>query len=61
MNFLAEKCYAQPNEFIPERWFSRSELIKSKNAFASFSLGESQLFFPRLPLPLGNRHQKLPF
>lgn len=37
---LAEKCYVQPNDFIPERWYSRPELIKSKNAYAPFSLGK---------------------
>ncbi|MCJ1464976.1 hypothetical protein MMC07_003591 [Pseudocyphellaria aurata] len=35
----SEACYVQPNDFIPERWYSRPELIKSKNAYAPFSLG----------------------
>lgn len=38
--FLAEECYVYPNEFIPERWYSRPELVKNKNAFAPFSLGK---------------------
>ena len=36
---LAEENYVRPNEYIPERWFSQPELIKSKNAFFPFSLG----------------------
>ncbi|KAL4907119.1 hypothetical protein BDW74DRAFT_121165 [Aspergillus multicolor] len=35
----SELAYAQPTEFIPERWYSRPELIRHKGAFAPFSLG----------------------
>ncbi|CAG8952495.1 hypothetical protein HYFRA_00001242 [Hymenoscyphus fraxineus] len=34
-----ESCYEKPTEFIPERWSSKPEMIRNKNAFASFSLG----------------------
>ncbi|KAL9608912.1 MAG: hypothetical protein Q9167_006281 [Letrouitia subvulpina] len=34
-----ESCFTHANEFIPERWFSKPELIKNKNAFAPFALG----------------------
>ncbi|KAF2745906.1 putative P450 monooxygenase [Sporormia fimetaria CBS 119925] len=34
-----ERNYAQADEFIPQRWYSRPELIKNKDAFAPFSLG----------------------
>lgn len=37
---VAEKCYVRPNDFIPERWSSSPELIRSKNAYAPFSLGK---------------------
>ncbi|KAJ2988814.1 hypothetical protein NUW58_g3778 [Xylaria curta] len=37
--FAVESCWAQPNEFIPERWYSRPELILDKRAFAPFSTG----------------------
>lgn len=30
----------RPNDFVPERWYSEPELIKSKNAYAPFSLGK---------------------
>ena len=36
----AEECFARPNEFIPERWYSQPELIKVRSAFAPFSLGK---------------------
>ncbi|BCS18635.1 cytochrome P450 [Aspergillus puulaauensis] len=35
----SELAYAQPDEFIPERWYSRPELVRHKSAFAPFSLG----------------------
>ncbi|KAI9037120.1 cytochrome P450 [Aspergillus affinis] len=35
----AELSYAKPFEFIPERWYSRPELIRNKSAFIPFSIG----------------------
>ncbi|KAI1869841.1 uncharacterized protein JN550_005431 [Neoarthrinium moseri] len=32
-------AFVDPNEFIPERWYSRPELIIDKRAFAPFSVG----------------------
>lgn len=32
-------CFVQPEEFIPERWYSRPELIKDLSGFAPFSIG----------------------
>lgn len=43
---VAEKCYVRPNDFIPERWYSQPELIKSKNAYAPFSLGKHYSLLP---------------
>ncbi|KAI2642491.1 cytochrome P450 monooxygenase-like protein [Xylaria nigripes] len=34
-----ESAFVQPNDFIPERWYSRPELILNKQAFAPFSHG----------------------
>ncbi|KAL8793202.1 MAG: hypothetical protein Q9195_004232 [Heterodermia aff. obscurata] len=34
-----ESCFERANEFIPERWYSRPEMIKDKIAFAPFALG----------------------
>ncbi|KAH8811348.1 cytochrome P450 monooxygenase-like protein [Xylogone sp. PMI_703] len=34
-----ESCYEFPDEFIPERWSSKPELVKNKTGFAPFSLG----------------------
>jgi hypothetical protein len=36
---LAEKVYVRPDEFIPERWYSRPELVLDKNGFTPFSIG----------------------
>lgn len=42
MCVAAEECWVRPNEFIPERWYSRPELIKNKNAFVPFSIGKAE-------------------
>ncbi|PYI09496.1 cytochrome P450 [Aspergillus sclerotiicarbonarius CBS 121057] len=34
-----ESAYAQPHDFIPERWYSRPDLIRDPRAFAPFGLG----------------------
>ena len=31
--------YERPLDFVPERWYSKSEMIKYKDAFAPFSMG----------------------
>lgn len=36
---LAPDNYADPDDFIPERWSSKPDLIKHKDAFAPFSIG----------------------
>ncbi|EED14653.1 cytochrome P450, putative [Talaromyces stipitatus ATCC 10500] len=36
-----ECAYEQPNDFIPERWYRRCELIKDKRAFAPFGVGRT--------------------
>ncbi|RYP06625.1 hypothetical protein DL764_003047 [Monosporascus ibericus] len=37
-----ESAFPQPDDFIPERWYSRPELIRDKRAFAPFSVGGRQ-------------------
>ncbi|GAW16489.1 hypothetical protein ANO14919_059180 [Xylariales sp. No.14919] len=37
-----EAAFQYPDEFIPERWYSRPELIRDKRAFAPFSVGSRQ-------------------
>ena len=32
-------CFNQPDEFIPERWYSQVHLVKNKDAFVPFSIG----------------------
>lgn len=36
---VVESLWVQPDDFIPERWYSRPELILDKRAFAPFSSG----------------------
>ncbi|KAJ5171192.1 uncharacterized protein N7500_003975 [Penicillium coprophilum] len=36
-----ETAYLHPHEFIPERWYSRPELIKNRRAFAPFGVGRT--------------------
>ena len=36
----SEKCFVQANEFIPERWYSKPELIKDKLGYVPFSIGQ---------------------
>ena len=33
------EAYQRPNEFLPERWYSQPDLVKYKQAFAPFSIG----------------------
>ena len=48
MIFAAEECWVRPNEFIPERWYSRPELIKNKNAFVPFSFGNAPVLLVKV-------------
>ncbi|KAJ4250142.1 hypothetical protein NW762_011953 [Fusarium torreyae] len=34
-----ERCFARPNEFLPERWTSNPELIRDSTIYAPFSIG----------------------
>ncbi|KAI1327022.1 cytochrome P450 [Xylariaceae sp. FL0255] len=36
-----EEAYDAPHDFIPERWYSKPELIKDKRAFAPFAMGRA--------------------
>lgn len=44
--FHDPRNFAKPEEFIPERWSSRPELILNKSAFIPFSNGELEHFLP---------------
>ncbi|GAB1315434.1 hypothetical protein MFIFM68171_05644 [Madurella fahalii] len=37
--FRDERCFVLPNEFIPERWTTRPELVKDKSVFIPFNAG----------------------
>ncbi len=34
-----ESCFEQAKDFVPERWYSKPEMIKDKRAFAPFAQG----------------------
>ena len=36
---IVDKSFARASEFIPERWYSRPEMVDDKRAFTSFSIG----------------------
>jgi len=36
---IVDKSFAQASEFIPERWYSRPELVADQRAFTPFSIG----------------------
>ena len=38
-----EDCFQEASEFIPERWYSRPEMVKDRRAFQPFSQGLSYL------------------
>ncbi|KAI1109696.1 cytochrome P450 [Nemania sp. NC0429] len=35
-----DSCYARPEQFIPERWTTRQDLVLDKRGFAPFSMGK---------------------
>lgn len=38
--FTVSSAYEYPEAFIPERWYSRPELVKDRRAFAPFGIGK---------------------
>ncbi|KAL9120139.1 MAG: hypothetical protein Q9187_003309 [Circinaria calcarea] len=38
--FNLESCFERSKEFIPERWYSRPEMVKNKHAFSPFGMGQ---------------------
>ena len=50
-----ESCYERPLEFIPERWYSKPEMIKNKVAFAPFSRGLRPIVYCSHEVNIANR------
>lgn len=47
MNELDERSFVYPDEFIPERWSTKPELVKDASVFIPFGAGTSQtMSFP---------------
>lgn len=36
-------CFERPDDFIPERWYSKPDMVKDKRAFAPFGIGKAQV------------------
>ena len=34
-----EDCFTRASEFIPERWYSKPEMVKTSHTFSPFALG----------------------
>lgn len=47
--FRDERSFEFPNEFIPERWTSRPELVKDKSVYIPFNIGKS--VYNQIPFP----------
>lgn len=37
---IVESAFEDPESFVPERWYSRPELIKDRRAFVPFGVGK---------------------
>jgi hypothetical protein len=37
---VGEDCFERGNEFLPERWFEKPEMIRNKAAYAPFGTGK---------------------
>ena len=44
------RCFARPEEFIPERWTSEPELVLDASVYAPFSIGRSSCAGKQLAL-----------
>lgn len=47
-----ERNFELPNEFIPERWTSKPELVKNASVYSPFSIGK---FYHACPFPPRNQ------
>lgn len=45
-----KSCYDRPNDFVPERWYARPDMIKDDSGFAPFSIGASYSFRMKYPM-----------
>jgi cytochrome P450 len=39
--FRLESCFERALEFIPERWYSKPEMVKNRDAFSPFGMGRA--------------------
>lgn len=42
----SEEVFERPMEFIPERWYSKPEMVKRKDAYAPFQIGKFDILLP---------------
>ena len=41
-----ERCFERAQEFVPERWYDRPEMLRDKNAWIPFNVGMFALHYP---------------
>ncbi|KAI9151287.1 Cytochrome P469 monooxygenase [Paramyrothecium foliicola] len=47
---VVESAYEKPDSFVPERWYSKPEMVKDKRAFAPFGVGRTSCAGKRLAM-----------
>ena len=40
MNLSGEDCFERGNDFAPERWYEKPEMVRNKAAYAPFGTGK---------------------
>ena len=46
MAWIVESAFEKPNEFIPERWTTKPEMVKNKQGLNGFGIGSSRTLKP---------------
>ena len=49
-----ESCFEKAQEFVPERWYERPEMLRDKNAWIPFNVGKLALHHVVSVLPLSS-------
>ena len=44
MNHPGEDCFERGNDFVPERWYEKPEMVRNKAAYAPFGTGKNIIY-----------------